>query len=159
LADYLTKRAGYWHFQRRVPDVFAKHDERVTIRHSTKIAVSKDRRGVKAGEIAKAMNRELEAYWRGLSEGKPQAADRYKEARSRARVRAADHAETVELSNRPTLEVLERLVQDHTAEPQIFDSLLLMRAFFKIGNPADRRKVIELAAALARPASPPIAPS
>jgi hypothetical protein len=31
-----------------------------------------------------------------------------------------------------------------------------MRAFLKIADAADRRKVIELAAALARPTSPPI---
>jgi len=55
------------------------------------------------------MNRELEADWRGLSEGKPQeAADRYKKARRRARV-GFDYAETAELFNRRTLEVLERL--------------------------------------------------
>jgi hypothetical protein len=47
---------------------------------------------------------------------------------------------------------------------QVVDGLALMRAFFKITNADDRRKVIELAAALARPgpkgsgASPPIAP-
>jgi hypothetical protein len=43
-------------------------------------------------------------------------------------------------------------------DPQIVDGLRLMRAFLKIADPADRRKVIELAAALARSASPPIAP-
>jgi hypothetical protein len=41
----------------------------------------------------------------------------------------------------------------------IIDGLLLMRAFFKIADADDRRKVIELAAALARASSsPPIAP-
>ena len=48
-------------------------------------------------------------------------------------------------------------VQDQ-ADPQIIDGLELMRAFFKIEDPTDRRKVVELAAALARAASPPIAP-
>jgi hypothetical protein len=33
-----------------------------------------------------------------------------------------------------------------------------MRAFFQIADAADRRKVMELAVALARAASPPIAP-
>jgi hypothetical protein len=41
---------------------------------------------------------------------------------------------------------------------QVVDGLALMRAFFKIADAEDRRKVIELAAALARSASPPIAP-
>ena len=44
-------------------------------------------------------------------------------------------------------------------DPHVIDGLTLMRAFVKIANAADRRKVIELAAALARPASPPIAPT
>jgi hypothetical protein len=105
------------------------------------------------------MNRELKDYWKGLSEGKAQEASaRYKEARSRARVFGSDYAETAELSNRPTLEMLERPVQDHVGEPKIIDSLVLMRAFLKIADAADRRKVIELAAALARNTSPPVAP-
>jgi hypothetical protein len=51
------------------------------------------------------------------------------------------------------------------ADPDVIDGLLLMRAFFNIVDPADRRKIIELAVALsatrraqARAASPPIAP-
>ena len=43
-------------------------------------------------------------------------------------------------------------------DDQIVDGLLLMRAFFKIADANDRRKDIELPAALARAASPPIAP-
>jgi hypothetical protein len=42
---------------------------------------------------------------------------------------------------------------------QIVDGLALMRAFFSITNAEDRRRVIALAAALARASSsPPIAP-
>jgi N-acetylglutamate synthase-like GNAT family acetyltransferase len=44
-------------------------------------------------------------------------------------------------------------------DPHVIDGLTLMRAFVKIADAADRRKVIELAAALARSASPPIAPT
>ncbi len=43
-------------------------------------------------------------------------------------------------------------------DPHVIDGLLLMRAFLKIMDPADRRKVIELAAALAFASSPPLAP-
>jgi hypothetical protein len=43
-------------------------------------------------------------------------------------------------------------------DPQVVDGLVLMRAFLKIANAEDRRKVIELAAALARASSPPLAP-
>jgi integrase len=110
LTDYLTKRAGYWHFARRVPLEFAHLDPRGVVKHSTKIPVAKDRRGVKAGKIADQMNRELEAYWRGLHEGKAhEAAERYADARRRARIFGFDYAETAELATRPTVEVLERL--------------------------------------------------
>jgi hypothetical protein len=43
-------------------------------------------------------------------------------------------------------------------DPHVIDGLVLMRAFLKIMDPEDRRKVIELAAALARASSPPLAP-
>jgi hypothetical protein len=86
MADYLTQRAGYWHFTRRVPKDFAVLDPRGIVRHSTKVAVATDRRGSKAVEIADAMNRDLEAFWRGLSNGKEQEATaRYAEARRRFR--------------------------------------------------------------------------
>jgi len=43
-------------------------------------------------------------------------------------------------------------------DPHVIDGLALMQAFLKIADPADRRKVIELAARLARASSPPLAP-
>ncbi len=47
----------------------------------------------------------------------------------------------------------------HEPDPQVIECLVLMQAFFKIVDANDRRKVIELAAALARASlSPPIAP-
>ncbi len=54
-------------------------------------------------------------------------------------------------------------VQDQSGrnpvDPLIVDGVKLMQAFFKIADVADRRKVIELAAALERASSsPPIAP-
>ena len=111
MPDYLTKRAGYWHFQRRVPEELAHLDPRGTIRHSTKIPVKTDRRGLKAGKIAEAMNRELEIYWKGLSEGKTQeaACRRYNGARRRARVPGLASVETAEFATRPTIDVLKRL--------------------------------------------------
>ena len=58
------------------------------------IEIAKDRRGTKAGRIADQMNRDLEAYWRGLSEGKAQeAAERYAEARRRARIFRFDYGD------------------------------------------------------------------
>jgi len=56
------------------------------------------------------MNRDLEAYWRGLVDGRAQeAADRYIEAKRRARVLGFDYVELPELANRSTIELLERL--------------------------------------------------
>jgi flagellar biosynthesis/type III secretory pathway protein FliH len=106
LSEYLTKRAGYWHFQRRVPEDFSNLDKRGIVRHSTKVAVVTDKRGNKAAKIAEAMNRDLEAYWRRLYEGRAQeAAERYADAKRRARVPGLDYVETA----RSTIEVLERL--------------------------------------------------
>jgi hypothetical protein len=116
LPDYLTKRNGFWQFVRRVPLEYSALDTRSVIKHSTKVDVRKDHRGIKARKIADVMNRELEAYWRGLSEGKTQeAAERYAEARRRARTFGFDYAETTELANRSTLERLERLEKLVTA--------------------------------------------
>ncbi|MFY9955060.1 hypothetical protein [Bradyrhizobium sp.] len=110
MPDYLTKRNGHWQFVRRVPLEYAHLDQRGVIKHSTKVSIRKDRRGIKAGRIADAMNRELEAYWRGMDEGKAQeASDRYNEARRRARVFRFNDADTHELADRPTLDILERL--------------------------------------------------
>lgn len=110
MPDYLTKRHGHWHYVRRVPLEFATLDPRGFVQQSTKIAVLSDRHARKAGRVADAINRELEAYWRGLSEGKAQeAAERYAEARRRARVLGFDYVETQELATRSTVEILERL--------------------------------------------------
>jgi hypothetical protein len=110
MPEFLTQRDGYWHFVRRVPLEFAALDQRGVVKHSTKVKVQQDRRGTKAGRIADGMNRELEAYWRGLVEGKAQeAADRYAEARRRARTLGFDYVEVSELAGRSTVEVLERL--------------------------------------------------
>jgi hypothetical protein len=68
-----------------------------------------------------------------------------------------DHRSALANSIAGDREVTIMRVQDQP-DPLIVDGLLLMRAFFKIADAADRRKVIELAAALARAASPPIAP-
>jgi hypothetical protein len=108
LADHLTERAGYWHFQRRVPKEYAALDPRGVIRNSTKVSVKEDRRGIKAKKIADAMNREVEAYWRALHEGKAQEATERYNTRRRARTLGLDFAETAELGSRATL-VLERL--------------------------------------------------
>jgi hypothetical protein len=110
MTDHLTKRNGVWQFARRVPIEFSHLDTRGVVKHSTKVKVSKDIRGARAARVAEGMNRDLEAYWRGLVEGKAQeASDRYDEARRRARALGFDYTQTQELASRSTLEVLERL--------------------------------------------------
>lgn len=110
MTEHLTKRNGIWQFARRVPIEFSHLDKRGVVKHSTKIKVSKDRRGTRAGRIAETMNRELETYWRGLAVGKSQAAgDCYADARRRARMLGFDYVETSELANLSLVEVLERL--------------------------------------------------
>jgi hypothetical protein len=110
MPDYLNKRNGRWQFVRRVPLEYAKLDQRGVIKHSTKVPVASDRRGIKAGEIADAMNRDLEAYWRGLSEGKPEAQNRYNDSRRHTRtIGRPDYTATSELGSRSTVDVLERL--------------------------------------------------
>lgn len=120
MPEYLTKRNGRWQFVRRVPLEFAALDTRGIIKHSTKVAVATDKRGTRAGKVADAMNRELEAYWRGLTEGKAQeAADRYEEARRRARAIGFDYAEQTELAERPVAEIVaryEKLLADKLVE-------------------------------------------
>jgi hypothetical protein len=110
MPDYLTKRNGFWQFARRVPLEYAELDRRGVVKHSTKVPVAKDRRGIKASKAANAMNRELKAYWQGLAEGRTQkAVERYDEYRRRARTLGFDYAETA--ANRSTLEVLERRLE------------------------------------------------
>jgi hypothetical protein len=104
MSDYLTNRAGYWHFVRRVPSEFAKLDPRGIVKHSTKIPVAEDRRGIRAKKIAEAMNRKLEAYWLGMLDGKAQEAKQhYEEARLRARIFRFDHGEPAGLACRPPI--------------------------------------------------------
>jgi hypothetical protein len=43
-------------------------------------------------------------------------------------------------------------------DPHVIEGLMLMRDFLKITVAADRRKILELAARLARASSPPLAP-
>lgn len=113
MPEYLMKRNGAWQFVRRVPHDLSHLDRRQNVKQSTGVRVADDRHGTKAGKIADEMNRELEAYWRGLLEGKAQEASlRYNEARRRARTFGYDYVETPELASpalRTMVEVLERL--------------------------------------------------
>jgi hypothetical protein len=101
MPDYLTKRNGFWQFVRRVPLEFAELDSRGIIKHSTKIEVAKDRRGIAAAKIAEQMNRDLLAYWLALSEGKAEeAAERYAKTRRQARIFGFRHLDSPKLTKR-----------------------------------------------------------
>lgn len=110
MAEFLTRRAGFWHFARRVPTPFAKVDRRGVVRHSTKVRIADDPRGVRAGKIAERMNGELEAYWRGLVDGKAaEAKERYDAARVRARAMGLEYITASQLAERPVDEIVARV--------------------------------------------------
>lgn len=110
MADFLTKRAGFWHFVRRVPSAFSDLDRRGVVRQSTKIRIVDDPRGVRAATVARALDASLEAYWRGLSSGRVVDAQAgYAAARARARRLGFDYIPAGELSTRPLDEIVSRL--------------------------------------------------
>lgn len=111
MADFLTQRDGFWHFARRVPLEYADLDKRGVIRETTKVRVADDPKGVKAGRVARQKNAELEAYWKGLRDGRSHEAQRrYDAARKRARAFGFDYATAAEIAaSRPVLEILRRV--------------------------------------------------
>jgi integrase len=96
MATFLTKRSGFWHYVRRVPDSVADFDGRGVVRLSTKIRVADDPRGVRARTVAAEINAEVESFWATATEGKlAEAKARFEAARRRAsslgfRYRTAD---------------------------------------------------------------------
>jgi integrase len=111
MPKYLTERDGVWHFARRVPEEFVALDPRGVIKQSTKIRVVDDKNGVRASVVATQMNEVLDAYWRGLVEGKgAEAQRRYDEARARARAMGLTYLPAADLvSARLVHEVMERV--------------------------------------------------
>ncbi len=110
-SDYLRARDGAWYYWRRTPTAFAELEKRTFVRVSLKIAVSDDPKGVRAARAAVAVNAEIEAYWRGLVDGRAaEAAARFKAARVRARMVGFDYATAEALAaDRPVLDVLARI--------------------------------------------------
>lgn len=129
LADYLTARAGIWHFARRVPAAFAEFDPRGVIRQSTKIRVADDPRKVRAARAAARINSELETYWRdGLRGDHSEAKARYDKARKDARRLGFEYITAAEIAQRPIAEILARFealasrgaVDDKPTEQAVF---------------------------------------
>ena len=109
--DFLMNRDGTWYYVRRVPSAFADLDRRPFVRHSLRIKVADDPRGVKARRAADATNAQLEAYWRGMLDGQSaEAQKRYDAARSRARALGFDYATADEIAQtRRFAEILDRV--------------------------------------------------
>jgi integrase len=86
MANYLTKRGGFWRFCRRIPDEYAALDHRGIVQQSTKVRIVDDPRGIRAKEVALRMNDALERYWRDLANaGNAQAAADYHSATKAAK--------------------------------------------------------------------------
>src|SRR4051812_17157941 len=112
MPDFLTRRNGAWHFVRRVPAEFLAFDPRGIVRHSTKVRVADDRNGRRASRVAERFNEQLEAFWRSATHGRAGAlANRYDEARHRARSLGFDYVENDVLVASPAQKLLERLTR------------------------------------------------
>lgn len=109
MARYLTRRAGLWHYARRVPDVVAHLDPRGIVKQSTRIRIADDPRGVKAGRAADQINEQLEAYWKALLDGQAtEAQARYDAARRRARAFGFEYRVAGDLTEAALRDLLER---------------------------------------------------
>ncbi|WP_131194336.1 tyrosine-type recombinase/integrase [Lichenihabitans psoromatis] len=110
MSTFLTRRDGWWHFARRVPEPFTGLDKRGIVKQSTKVRVADDPRGIRAGKVAGQINAELEIYWRALSDGRSaEAAVRYEAARLRSRQLGFDYTPAEQLAERPMRELATRL--------------------------------------------------
>lgn len=109
MSEFLTRRAGFWHYQRRVPLAFAEHDTRGIVRQSTRIRIADDPRGTRAGRAADRINAELEAFWRASLVGEStDAKARYDRARKDARRLGFEYITAAEVAQRPIAEILAR---------------------------------------------------
>jgi integrase len=115
-----AKRDGVWYLIRRVPKRFEQLDRRKLVRISTNIRVADDPRGARAMLVVDELNRNLETYWNGLSNGgTAEARSRYDAARARARALGFDYVLTQDLPARGLAEVLARvqaLMKNNAAE-------------------------------------------
>lgn len=110
MSDFLGKRAGFWHYMRRVPAVFAARDRRGIVKQSTKIRVADDPRGIAARRAAARINADTEAYWKSLYLGRADDARvRYAAAREYTRAVGFDPIAVEELAKRPVDEILTRV--------------------------------------------------
>lgn len=99
--DFLMRKDGFWHYVRRVPQALRDLDTRTFRRQTTGIRIADDPRGVKARRVAGTINDQVEAYWRGLLDGRSaEAKRRYDAARQRARALGWDYVEAAEMAEK-----------------------------------------------------------
>ena len=104
------KRDGTWYLIRRVPKEFTELDRRRLVRISTGIAIADDPRAVRAGDVVKQLNRELESYWRGLADGQSgEARLRFEAAQKRARALGLVYQTNRELADGTVEDLVKRL--------------------------------------------------
>jgi integrase len=110
MPERLTKRNGVWHFVRRVPLEYAAIDPRGVIRLSTKVRVSDDRAGVRAGRVADRMDIDLEASWKATAGGEARAGVlALEDARTRAQVLELPYKPVDDVAKETLAEILRRL--------------------------------------------------
>ncbi len=117
------KRDGIWYLVRRVPKEFVALDRRGLVRVSTNIAVADDPRAIKAGPMVAALGRELEAYWRGLRDGKDaEARQRFDAAQKRAQAMGLPYLTNAELAEAP-IEEIKRHISTLLAKGSVEDEV------------------------------------
>ena len=94
---------------RFVPKRYRHVDSRKAVRVSTGIRIADDPAGIRAYEAVQALNAELEAYWRGLVEGRPTAPVTVQSARSYAARMGLRYMPTATLAAGPLDEIRHRL--------------------------------------------------
>jgi integrase len=135
MSDFLLRRDGFWHFQRRVPNEFADLDGREIVRQSTKIRVADDPKGVRAGEVAKQQNRILETYWKGLIDGKVDDAEAfYNAARAAQKSMGLSLVSAADLAQQP-LHALAGRIHTLAKMDRVDDKVAVAAALGGISQP------------------------
>ncbi|MGM5047709.1 hypothetical protein AB8A20_02480 [Tardiphaga sp. 604_B6_N1_1] len=110
MSEYLTKRNGVWHYQRRVPEEYAAFDKRVPVRLTTSIKVVDDKRGRKAIEIAERLNLDTEAYWRMCAGGSAEQAKLdYNAAVKRSLILDLPYLPAAAIAKEPPADLIRRI--------------------------------------------------
>lgn len=105
-----VKRDGFWYLIRRVPQTYARYDERTFVRISTGIRIVNDPRGVSARVEVLKLDIQLQRHWASLAAGRdPEAIKKGNRAVATAASFGFDYVELKELQMAPVQAVMERL--------------------------------------------------